>query len=104
MRCHKVCAKSLVVAQKSGAHSEADYGLCKFLRREESKPVNLLDKLRLNGDKETYSHSTMKRPGDLVIRLKSRTTAQDLREPELANGASHVLNFALRRRSGLDPL
>ena len=52
----------------------------------------------------TYPHSGMKRSGNLIILLQSWAATQDLWKPELADSTFHVLNLALSRRRGFDPL
>lgn len=46
----------------------------------------------------------MKGSGNLVVLLQPRAAAQDLRQPELADGALHVANFPLSRGGRSDPL
>lgn len=46
----------------------------------------------------------MKSTGHFIILLQARTTAQNLGQPELRNGAFHVANLALCGGGSLDPL
>lgn len=41
---------------------------------------------------------------NLIILLQSRTATQNLRQPELANGALHMTDFPLGRGGGSNPL
>lgn len=52
----------------------------------------------------TYPHGSMQGTSNIIILLQPGATAQDLRQPELANSTLHVSNFALSRGRGLDPL
>ena len=52
----------------------------------------------------TYPHRSVQRPSNLIVLLHPWATSQDLRLPELSNGALHVANLALGRRLRLDPL
>lgn len=52
----------------------------------------------------TYPHSSMQRPGDLVILLKPRAASKNFREPELAHSSLHVLDLSVGGLGSLDPL
>lgn len=52
----------------------------------------------------THSHSSMKSASNFVILLQARTAAQNLWQPELANGALHVSNLSLCWSGSLHPL
>lgn len=43
----------------------------------------------------TYPHGSMKGAGNVVVLLQSRAASENLRQPELADGALHVSNLAL---------
>lgn len=43
----------------------------------------------------THPHGSMKGAGNVVVLLQSRTASENLRQPELADGALHVSNFSL---------
>ena len=52
----------------------------------------------------THPHGRVQHPGNLVVLLEPRATAQDLGQPELADGALHVADLALGGRGGAHPL
>jgi hypothetical protein len=52
----------------------------------------------------TYPHSRVQRAGDVVVLLQSGAAPQNLRKPELADGAFHVADLALHRRRCFHPL
>lgn len=52
----------------------------------------------------THPHGGVQRPGNLVVLLETRAAAENLGQPELADGTLHVANLALSGRRCLDPL
>lgn len=55
-------------------------------------------------NRESYPHGGMQRTGNLVVLLESRAAAQDLGEPELADGTLHVCDLALSGLGSASPL
>jgi hypothetical protein len=51
-----------------------------------------------------YPHGSMKGAGNVVVLLQSRAASENLRQPELPDGALHVSNLSLWRWRSLDPL
>lgn len=51
-----------------------------------------------------YPHCSVKRSRYLIVLFQPRTTAQNLRKPELANGTLEMSNLALDGRRCLYPL
>lgn len=52
----------------------------------------------------TYPHGCVQRPCNLIVLFQPRTASQNLRQPELTDGALHVPNLSLRRRGCPGPL
>lgn len=57
-----------------------------------------------NAKKWIYPHGGVQRPRNLIVLFQTRAATKNLGQPELANGALHVLNFPLDWRGRLDPL
>ena len=54
--------------------------------------------------KKSHPHGGVQSPGNFVVLLETRAASEDLWQPELANSAFHVANFALSWGRSLDPL
>jgi hypothetical protein len=88
----------------TGADFNIMWETCLFRKLDLGHQARLCKPMKKGVFSGTYPHGGMKRSCNLIVLLQSWATAQDLWEPELADGTFHMLNLALSRWRSLDPL
>lgn len=103
-RYRKACAENPAAGRRNDGYSVAGYDQCKFQRREENKPSQGQPGQWAKALPITYPHSTVKSSCNFVVSFKARAAPKNLGQPELTDCALHVLNLALHRGGGSNPL